>query len=115
MLVPKTMYKTVNFSAANTWTYSQLSFTIPAGTVYLLIASMSWNSGKPTGICISNTSASSIASADILAINETANNGITCIYQMPSDQSIDKSVYVHVKNESATGSSPVRFTVIRLV
>ena len=115
MLVPKTMYKTVNFSAANTWTYSDLSFTIPAGTVYLLIASMSWNSGKPTGICISNTSASSIASADILAINETANNGITCIYQMPSDQSIDKSVYVHVKNESATGSSPVRFTVIRLI
>ena len=116
MLVPKTMYKTVNFSAANTWTYSQLSFTIPAGTVYLLIASMSWNSGKPTGICIANTSASSsITTADILAINETTNNGITCIYQMPSDQNIDKSVYVHVKNESATGSSPVRFTVIRIV
>lgn len=115
MLVPKTMYKTVNFSAANTWTYSQLSFTIPAGTVYLLIASMSWNSGKPIGICISNTSTAGITSADILAINETSNNGITCIYQMPSDQNIDKSVYVHVKNESATGSSPVRFTVIRLV
>lgn len=116
MFVPKTMYKTVNFSAANTWTYSDLSFTVPAGSVYLFIASMSWNSGKPTGICITNTSASSsISTADILAINETPNNGITCIYQMPSDQTIDRTIYVHVKNESATGSSPTRFTVIRLV
>lgn len=116
MLVPKTMYKTVNFSTANTWTYSGLSFTAPAGSVYLLIASMSWNTGKPTGICIANTSESgSMSTSDILAINETSNSGITCMYQMPADQSVDRTIYVHVKNELASGSSPVRLTVIRLV
>ena len=108
------MYKTVTFSAANTWTYSGLSFTVPAGSLYLLIASISWNSGKPTGICISTTNTSSIESANILAINETPNNGITCMYQTPADPIEDRTLYVQAKNESATGSSPVRFTAIRI-
>lgn len=115
MLVPKTYYYTTNFSAANTWTYSNLSFTVPAGEVYILIASMSWNSGKPTGICLSTASTpTGMTSADIVAINETAGNAITCMLQMPADASVDKTFYCYVKNESASGSSPTRLTAIRI-
>lgn len=44
--------KSISFkaTAANTWQYTGLSFTIPSGHQYLVRPYIGWNSGKPTGV-----------------------------------------------------------------
>ena len=50
MSVPTQQSVSFKATAANTWQYTGLSFTIPSGHQYLARPWMGWNSGKPTGV-----------------------------------------------------------------
>lgn len=118
-LTPSTQIKTHNFSAANTLENTGLSFTIGAGTTYLLTASISWDSGEPLAILLSTASdASSVTRYNTWAISEvTTGEGrtmLTCI-ALISNTSSSETYNCFVKNVSATGRSKVTLSAKRLL
>ena len=118
MSVPKTTQSTVNFSTANTYTYTGLSFTIPANQAYIIIASLTWNTGQPTELILSDTS-------DVASISRyntygrTDNSGDTGISLCTVTAQIippnsDTTMYLYAKNASSSGKGSARLTVIRI-
>ena len=110
-----TSYHTTAFSTANAWTYTDLSFTIPANQIYYFIASVSWSSGQPLEICLSTSAtAGGVAISNIIAQSNVQGNIVTCTGQMTADNNSAVTIYCYAKNNSATGSSPTRLTAFRI-
>lgn len=118
MSVPKTVQGTVNFSAADTYTYTGLSFTIPANQAYIIIGSLSWNTGQPTELILSSVS-------DVASISRyntygrTDNSGDTGITLCTVTAQIippnsNETMYLYAKNASSSGKGSVRLTAIRI-
>lgn len=119
MSVPKTAQSSVNFSAADTYTYTGLSYTVPADQAYIIIGSYSWSTGQPTELILSDTS-------DVASITRyntygrTTNSGDTGItlctvtaQLIPS--TTNKTMYLYAKNASSSGKGSARLTAIRIV
>ena len=118
MSVPKTVQSTMTFSAADTYTYTGLSFTIPANQAYIIIGSLSWNTGQPTELILSDVS-------DVASITRyntygrTDNSGDTGITLctvtaqiIPPNSNV--TMYLYAKNTSSSGKGSVRLTAIRI-
>lgn len=60
-------------TAANTWQYNGVSFTIPSGHLYLVRPTLSWSTGKPIGVGFD--SASSVGASGFPAYNFENANG----------------------------------------
>lgn len=60
-------------TAANTWQYNGVSFTIPSGHLYLVRPTLSWNTGKPIGVGFDSSSA--VGSSGFPAYNFENANG----------------------------------------
>ena len=118
MSVPKTTQSPVNFSAADTYTYTGLSYTIPADQTYIIIGSFSWSTGQPTELILSDTSdVASITRYNTYArTNNSGDTGITlCTVTaqlIPSN--VNKTMYLYAKNASSTGKGTARLTAIRI-
>ena len=119
MSVPKTAQSPVNFSAADTYTYTGLSYTIPANQAYIIIGSFSWSTGQPTELILSDTSdVSSITRYNTYGrVDNSGDTGITtCTFTaqiIPSNS--NKTMYLYAKNASSSGKGSARLTAIRIV
>lgn len=118
MSVPQTTQASVNFSSADTYTYTGLSFVVPANQAYIFIGSISWSTGQPTELVLADTSdIASITRYNTYGrVDNSGNTGITmCTFtsQIPS-YNYDKTMYLYAKNESASGKGTARLTAIRI-
>ena len=116
--VAKAQYtvQTANFacSAANTYEYTGLSVTVPAGHIYEISAYDSFSNNAPIGIAIAltnnnaeiTTTTTMVAEASGKTSADTffACRSVTCITNITSS---NRTYYLFVKHNNNTGSNPI--------
>ena len=116
--IPQTQALKKEFSSADTWEYTGISITVPAGQAHIMFASITWDSGQPSGLVLSEASdPAQISKYNIIGMVESVEGQYTLSFvcQSTTPSTNTKTFYLYAKNISASGKSGVRLTSIRIV